>query len=182
MTYADHRADHHSGPQTRDSWLEPDDRAQFDLVVNDQPVHVRAPARCTLADALRQQGLIGTRLGCEQGSCGACTVLLDGQPIRSCLTLAVQAEGCTLETVEQAPPSRELHALRRAFHQHGALQCGFCTSGFLMLAVGLLRDEPDATPERVREVLSANLCRCTGGVPILRAVLAAQQELTGGDR
>uniref|UniRef100_UPI003F49B329 (2Fe-2S)-binding protein n=1 Tax=Nonomuraea sp. CA-252377 TaxID=3240003 RepID=UPI003F49B329 len=178
MTHADHRTGHHAGG----TWLEAGDRADLDLVINDRSVPVQVPARCTLADALRERGLTGTRLGCEQGSCGACTILLDGQPIRSCLTLAVQAEGCALETVEQTPPSRELRALRRAFHEHGALQCGFCTSGFLMLAVGLLREEPDARPERVREVLSANLCRCTGGVPILRAVLAAQQELKGGPR
>ncbi|WP_246005178.1 (2Fe-2S)-binding protein [[Actinomadura] parvosata] len=172
MTYTGHRVD--------SAWLEPDEHADLDLLVNGRSVRVQVPARCTLADALRERGLTGTRLGCEQGSCGACTILLDGLPVRSCLTLAVQAEGCELETAEQAPPSRELGALRRAFHEHRALQCGFCTSGFLMLAAGLLRDEPDAGAARVREVLSANLCRCTGGVPILRAVLAAQRELNGG--
>ncbi|MEO3797361.1 (2Fe-2S)-binding protein [Nonomuraea sp. B10E15] len=162
-------------------WLEAEESVWIRLVVNDRELPVKAPPRCTLADALRDNNLKGTRLGCEQGSCGACTVLLDDQPVRSCLMLAVQAEGGRVETVEGLAQGAELHALQRAFHEYGALQCGFCTSGFLMLAAGLLREEPDAGPERIREVLSANLCRCTGGVPILRAVLAAQREL-GGER
>lgn len=161
-------------------WLKADESVRIRLVTNDKELPVEAPPRCTLADALRDNGLKGTRLGCEQGSCGACTVLLDGRPVRSCLMLALQAEGGRLETVEGLAAGGELHALQRAFHDHGALQCGFCTSGFLMLAAGLLREEPDAGRERIREVLSANLCRCTGGGPILQAVLAAQRELRGG--
>lgn len=164
-----------------DAWLEAEENTRVSLMVNDRELSVNVPPRCTLADALRDSGLKGTRLGCEQGSCGACTVLLNDQPVRSCLMLAVQAEGDRLETVEGLADGTEPHVLQRAFHDHGALQCGFCTSGFLMLAAGLLRQEPAAGPERIREVLSANLCRCTGGVPIMQAVLAAQQEL-GGDR
>lgn len=148
------------------------------LDVNGRPLPVEVPPRRTLADALRGHGLTGTHLGCEHGVCGACTVLLDGVAVRSCLMLAVQAEGAEVETIEEDTP--ELAALRRAFDEGGALQCGFCTPGFLMLAAGLLRNEPKASAERVLEVLSSNLCRCTGGVPIVAAVLAAQRELAGG--
>ncbi|MEO3892219.1 (2Fe-2S)-binding protein [Nonomuraea sp. B5E05] len=158
-------------------WLAADEAAGIDLTVNDQALRFDAPPRRTLADALRDNGFTGVRVGCEQGSCGTCTVLVDDQPVRSCLVLAVQAEDSSVETVEGLAGEAELHALQRAFHEHGALQCGFCTPGFLMLAAGLLRGDPKASPERVREVLAANLCRCTGGLPILRAVLAAQREL-----
>ncbi|SDT18765.1 (2Fe-2S)-binding protein [Jiangella sp. DSM 45060] len=161
------------------TWIGEDDTAAVDVVVNGRPATMRVPARRTLADALRDDGLTGTHLGCEHGVCGACTVLLDGRPVRSCLTLAVQAEGAGVETVEGLADGPELHALQRAFHQNGGLQCGFCTPGFLMLALGLLRAEPQASPERIREVLTSNLCRCTGGGPIVRAVLAAQRELAG---
>ncbi|SEE71233.1 (2Fe-2S)-binding protein [Jiangella alba] len=161
------------------TWIGEDDSAAVDVVVNGRPATLRVPARRTLADALRDDGRTGTHLGCEHGVCGACTVLLDGRPVRSCLTLAVQAEGADVETVEGLADGPELHVLQRAFHEHGALQCGFCTPGFLMLALGLLRAEPGASPERVREVLTSNLCRCTGGAPIVRAVLAAQRELAG---
>ncbi|MFI0372440.1 (2Fe-2S)-binding protein [Actinomadura sp. 1N219] len=161
-------------------WTAEDDTVACALDVNDRAETVRVPPRRTLADALRDHGLTGTRLGCEHGVCGACTVLMDGRPARSCLALAVQAEGSRIETIEGGAP--ELPALRRAFDEGGALQCGFCTPGFLMLAAGLLRAEPDASPDRVREVISSNLCRCTGGVPILNAVLAAQRELAGSPR
>lgn len=161
------------------TWIGEDDTAAVDVVVNGRPATMRVPARRTLADALRDDGLTGTHLGCEHGVCGACTVLLDGRPVRSCLTLAVQAEGAGVETVEGLADGPELHALQRAFHENGGLQCGFCTPGFLMLALGLLRAEPQASPERIREVLTSNLCRCTGGGPIVRAVLAAQRELAG---
>jgi carbon-monoxide dehydrogenase small subunit len=156
-------------------WMAEDDPVTCALDVNGRAETVSVPPRRTLADALRDHGLTGTRLGCEHGVCGACTVLMDGRPVRSCLALAVQAEGSRIETIEGDAP--ELGALRQAFDTGGALQCGFCTPGFLMLAAGLLRDEPGASPERVREVISSNLCRCTGGVPIVNAVLAAQREL-----
>ena len=136
------------------------------------------PARWTLADLLRDRaGLTGTHLGCEQGVCGACTVLLDGEPVRSCLILAPQVDGRGVRTVESLSEKGTLHPVQRAFREHHALQCGYCTPGFIVLAAGLLEREPDASEERVREVLSSNLCRCTGYTPILKAVLAAQEEL-----
>jgi carbon-monoxide dehydrogenase small subunit len=140
------------------------------LVVNGAPAVLRASARTTLADAIRAQGLTGTRLGCEHGVCGACTVLLDDEPVRACLVLAPQAEGRRVDTIERLASGRALHPVQRAFVEHRALQCGFCTAGFVVLAEWLLRREPGAGAERVREVLSSNLCRCTGYGPILAAV------------
>lgn len=159
-------------------WIEQDETVTVHLHVNGHVLVVEVPPRRTLADALRERGLTGTHLGCEHGVCGACTVLIDGLPVRSCLMLAVQGEDAEVETVEGDTP--QLRALRRAFDKGCALQCGFCTPGFLMVASGLLRNEPKASPERVSEVLSSNLCRCTGGVPIVAAVLAAQRELAEG--
>src|SRR3954467_7085131 len=137
-------------------------------------------ARTSLADFLRDAlGLTGTHLGCEHGVCGACTVLLDGEPVRSCIVLAAQAEGHELLTVEglAEPDAERLHPVQEAFSEHHALQCGFCTPGFVMLAVVILEREPTASPERIRELLAANLCRCTGYKPILAAVLSAQRAL-----
>jgi carbon-monoxide dehydrogenase small subunit len=153
-------------------------RRRTTLEVNGETVSVEIRPQWTLADVLRDSlGLTGTHLGCEQGVCGACTVLFDGQPVRSCLVLAAQAEGHAVRTIEGLAGRDQLHPVQQAFHDHHALQCGFCTPGFIMLAVGLLEDEPHASRERVEEVLSSNLCRCTGYKPILSAVLAAQEEL-----
>ncbi|HEV2590887.1 MAG TPA: (2Fe-2S)-binding protein [Gaiellaceae bacterium] len=144
--------------------------------INGQDTTLAAPPHATLADALHDAGLTGLHLGCEHGVCGACTVLLDGEPVRSCIVLAAQAEGHEVRTIEGlAPDADTLHPVQQAFSEHHALQCGFCTPGFEMLAVGILEREPGATPERIRELLSANLCRCTGYKPILAAVLSAQQ-------
>jgi aerobic carbon-monoxide dehydrogenase small subunit len=159
------------------SVLEPHSEVAVGLTVNGEPRTLRATPRHTLADALRADGLTGTHLGCEHGVCGACTVLLDGDPVRACLVLAVQAEGREVRTVEGLARGEELHPLQRAFHEAGALQCGFCTPGFLMLAAGVLEREPGASEERLREALSANLCRCTGYTGIVAAVRAAQEEL-----
>jgi carbon-monoxide dehydrogenase small subunit len=146
--------------------------------LNGAEARYELPVRWTLADMLRDKaGLTGTHLGCEHGICGACTVLLDGEPVRSCLILAPQVEGRSVRTIESLAEDGELHPIQRAFREHHALQCGFCTPGFIVLAAGLLEREPDASEERVREVLSSNLCRCTGYTPILKAVLAAQEEL-----
>jgi 2-furoyl-CoA dehydrogenase 2Fe-2S iron sulfur subunit len=139
-------------------------------------------ARSLLSDFIRHQaGLTGTHVGCEQGVCGACTVQLDGEPIRACLMLAVQAEGCALTTVEGlAGAGGELTALQRAFTEHHALQCGFCTAGFLMTADALLRRRPDAQEAEVRAELAGNLCRCTGYEGIVAAVLAAREDYVEG--
>jgi carbon-monoxide dehydrogenase small subunit len=147
------------------------------LTLNGVPASFSAPARWTLADALREKlGATGTHLGCEHGSCGACTVLLDGEAVRACLVLAVQADGRAVETVEGLADGDELAPLQRAFHEHHALQCGFCTPGFLMAATALVRHEPDAAPARVREALSGNLCRCTGYASIVTAVQSVLDE------
>jgi len=162
-----------------ESFAPPDEELPVDLTLNGERRSLTAPARWTLADALRERlGATGTHLGCEHGVCGACTVLLDGQPVRSCLVLAVQANGCHVETVEGLAAPGELSPLQRAFHEQHALQCGFCTPGFLMTATALLRDEPESSEERIREALSGNLCRCTGYGPIVAAVRAVQRRDT----
>ena len=138
--------------------------------------------RTLLSDFIRHQaGLTGTKVGCEQGVCGACTVQLDGEPVRSCLMLAVQANGRTLRTVEGLSANGELHPLQRAFNEAHALQCGFCTPGFLMSMEAFLREHPDAGDEELREGLAGNLCRCTGYLGIIEAVEHAARELRGGD-
>ena len=133
-------------------------------------------ARLTLADFIRDElDLTGTHLGCEHGVCGACTILYNGEAVRSCLLLAVQADGCELRTVESLATGDELHPLQRAFQENHALQCGFCTPGFLMTSVAFLNDTPKPTEAQVREALSGNICRCTGYMPIVQAVLQASQ-------
>ena len=144
------------------------------LRVNGIEVVRTVEVRRTLADFLREDvGLTGTHLGCEHGVCGACTVLLDGQPVRSCLLFAVQADGSEITTVEALGRIDALSPLQQAFRDHHALQCGFCTPGFLMSAHALLRDEPNPSDETIREVLGGHLCRCTGYQSIVEAVQAA---------
>ena len=134
--------------------------------------------RTLLSDFIRHQaGLTGTRVGCEHGVCGACTVQLDGEPVRSCLMLAIQADGRALRTVEGLAGDGELHPLQRAFNETHALQCGFCTSGFLMALEAFLRERPDPSEEEIREALSGNLCRCTGYIAIVEAARRAAVEL-----
>ena len=142
------------------------------LRVNGADHRIDTEPRRTLADALREEcGLTGTHLGCEHGVCGACTILLDGEPVRSCLLFAVQAEGAELRTVEGlAGADGALHPLQEAFWRHHGLQCGFCTPGFLMLGAAVLERSPDIGDEELREALSSNLCRCTGYQTIVEAV------------
>ena len=149
------------------------------LEVNDEPVVGHAEARMTLADFLREEvGLTGTHLGCEHGVCGACTVLLDGRSVRSCLVFAVQAAGRSVRTVEGlARPGGELHPLQEAFSELHALQCGFCTPGMLMTALELLQERRSPDEREIREALTGNLCRCTGYVNIVKAVLAAADRM-----
>ena len=143
--------------------------------VNGKPVAVTVEPRTTLADCLRHQlRLTGTHLGCEHGVCGACTVLVDGAAVRSCLMLAVQAEGCKVVTVEGLSEDADLTPLQKSFRKHHALQCGFCTPGMITTAHALLSEEADCDAARVREVLSGNLCRCTGYISIIEAVLDAR--------
>jgi aerobic carbon-monoxide dehydrogenase small subunit len=150
------------------------------LTVNGKPHHVQAEPRTSLADLLRDQlNLTGTNLGCEHGVCGTCTVLLDGVPVRSCLLLAVQCDGHAVRTVEGLADGDTPHPLQEAFAAEHALQCGFCTPGFLMLLAGTLEAEPelDRDERRLDEVLSSNLCRCTGYAGIRRATLRAAAQL-----
>jgi aerobic carbon-monoxide dehydrogenase small subunit len=154
-------------------------RETIELAVNGTQHWVAVEPRHTLVDVLRDEcGLTGTHVGCEHGVCGACTVLLDGSPIRSCLIFAAQAEGHEIRTVEGlSGPGGELHPLQRAFVAHHALQCGFCTPGFLMLAAGLLESEPAVSDEGIEAALSSNLCRCTGYSNILEAVRSVAREM-----
>jgi aerobic carbon-monoxide dehydrogenase small subunit len=153
------------------------------LNVNGGSHALRVEPRLTLLDAIRDGcGLTGTHMGCEHGVCGACTVLLDGDPVRSCLMFAVQAEGAAIRTVEGLADGDELNPVQRAFIAHHGVQCGFCTPGFLMLATGILEREPDIGEAELLEVLSSNLCRCTGYQGILAAVRAALAELRGTKR
>ena len=143
------------------------------MSVNGHPVEGTVDARKLLADFLREDiGLTGTHLGCEHGACGACTVLVDGAPVRSCIMLAVQADGCDVTTVEGITPSVGLNRMQQAFKDHHGLQCGFCTPGFLMTLSGVKpEDYPDE--DSIRELLAGNLCRCTGYEGIVDAVMAA---------
>ena len=152
--------------------LAPKRRLNVQLEVNGQPAEGETEARKSLADFLREDlRLTGTHVGCEQGVCGACTVLLDDEPVRSCLLLAAQAEGCSVETVEGlAPPEGPLHPIQEAFHIHHALQCGFCTPGFLMTLKAALSEPRTWTRDEIRELLSGNICRCTGYHHIVDAV------------
>ena len=145
------------------------------MTVNGRRRQALVEPRKTLADFLREDcALTGTHLGCEHGVCGACTVIVDGAAVRSCLMLAVQAEGCTVVTVEGLSTDDALTPLQTAFRKHHALQCGFCTPGMLTTAHALLTEEPDADADRIRAALSGNLCRCTGYIPIVEAVLEAR--------
>ncbi len=156
---------------------------QVAFTVNGKPARVTVEPRTTLADCLRQQlRLTGTHVGCEHGVCGACTVIVDDAAVRSCLMLAVQAEGSRIVTVEGLSREDGLTPLQTAFRKHHALQCGFCTPGMLTTAHALLSEEPEADAARIRAVLSGNLCRCTGYIPIIEAVLEARAAYARGDK
>jgi 2-furoyl-CoA dehydrogenase 2Fe-2S iron sulfur subunit len=153
-------------------------RHVVEFTLNGQKVRAEAENRMLLSDLLRHEvGLTGTHVGCEHGVCGACTVQIDGKPARACLTLAQQVRGSDVLTVEAlAPGPAELSPLQAAFRRHHGLQCGFCTPGILMSLDALLREQPDAGREEIREHLSGHLCRCTGYATIVEAALAAAEE------
>jgi len=143
--------------------------------VNGKHATVDVEPRMTLVDCLRHRlGLTGTHVGCEHGVCGACTILLDGEAVRACLILAVQAEGCKVVTIEGLSSDDALTPLQASFRRHHAVQCGFCTPGIITTAHALLTAEPECDADRVREVLSGNICRCTGYISIVEAVLDAR--------
>ncbi len=151
---------------------------EISLTVNGRAVEATVESRLSLADFLRRElGLVGTHLGCEQGACGACTVLVDGRSVRSCIMLAVQADECELRTVESLAPGLAMHPLQDAFHKHQALQCGFCTPGMLLRCLELIEENPDITDEEAREGISSNSCRCTGYQYIVDAVVEAAEQM-----
>ncbi|HEX5813717.1 MAG TPA: (2Fe-2S)-binding protein [Methylomirabilota bacterium] len=153
------------------------------VTVNGRSYEKTVEVRKTLADFLRDDlDLTGTHLGCEHGVCGACTVVLDGAAVRSCLLFAVQAHGRELQTVEGLADGERLNPLQEAFRRHHGLQCGFCTPGFLMTLTCFLRECPDPTEAEVREAISGNLCRCTGYKNIVAAALAAAQSAATSTR
>lgn len=156
------------------------DKHPLELTVNGLRHAVLVEHRKTLADTLREDcGLTGTHVGCEHGVCGACTVIVGGEPVRSCLMFAHQVAGIDVRTVEGLAQGDKLHVLQEAFMENHALQCGFCTPGFLMLVVGAFERDPDIADEELVEVLSSNLCRCTGYQNIVKAVRSVAAELRG---
>lgn len=160
--------------------LSAEQQHRVSFTLNGKPVSGMAEPRMTLSDFLRHViGATGTHVGCEHGVCGACTVQIDGGLARSCLALAVQTDGCDVRTVEglSSDGGATLSILQDEFRTHHGLQCGFCTPGFLMTLDALFRERPDASAEKIREVLSGHLCRCTGYAPIMKAALAAQRRL-----
>ena len=154
------------------------DKIDLKLNINDRDHAIRVEPRKTLVDAIREDcGLTGTHIGCEHGVCGACTVIVGGEAVRSCLMFAVQAQGKPIRTVEGLAKGNALHPLQNAFIAHHGLQCGFCTPGFLMLAAAALERDPDIDDDTLLDVLSSNLCRCTGYQNIIKAVRAAAIEM-----
>jgi carbon-monoxide dehydrogenase small subunit len=153
-------------------------KSSIKLTINGRDHDIMVEPRRTLVDAIREEcGQTGTHIGCEHGVCGACTVLVDGEPVRSCLMFAEQAAGKAIRTVEGLADGDTLHPLQQAFIDHHGLQCGFCTPGFLMLAVGVLEHDPEISDSDLLDVLSSNLCRCTGYQNIIKAVRAAADEM-----
>jgi aerobic carbon-monoxide dehydrogenase small subunit len=153
-------------------------KSSIKLTINGRDHDIMVEPRRTLVDAIREDcGQTGTHIGCEHGVCGACTVLVDGEPVRSCLMFAEQAAGKAIRTVEGLADGDTLHPLQQAFIDHHGLQCGFCTPGFLMLAVGVLERDPQISDSDLLDLLSSNLCRCTGYQNIIKAVRAAADEM-----
>lgn len=160
--------------------LKPGSRHTVTLSVNGKILSGTAEPRTLLTDFLRHElKLFGTHVGCEHGVCGACTVMVEGRAVRSCMQLAVECEGAIVRTVEGLSPDGALNVLQRAFHRHHALQCGFCTAGILMSATDFLAANPNPCEDEVKDMLSGHICRCTGYYPIVAAILDAAGELRG---
>jgi carbon-monoxide dehydrogenase small subunit len=150
---------------------------QITLNVNAASYSLQVEADRSLLDVLREDlGLTGTKKGCDEGDCGACTVLMDGRPVNSCLVLAVQADGKRIETIESVAHGSELHPLQKAFVESGAVQCGFCTPGMILTSMALLKQNPRPTPAEIQKALSGNICRCTGYTQIVEAVHAVSRD------
>jgi len=155
-------------------------RQKITLKINGEVYEVDISPDETLQEVLRERlGLTGTKHGCDDGKCGACTVLVDGKPVRSCLTLANSVKGKEITTIEGLAVNGELHPLQRAFMDHGAIQCGFCTPGMILVAKAFLEETPNPTEEEIKEAISGNICRCTGYVKIIDAIKAAAKEMAG---
>ncbi|MFN7925701.1 MAG: (2Fe-2S)-binding protein [Bryobacteraceae bacterium] len=153
-------------------------KVQVQTTINGEPAEFLCEPRQSLLECLREiLGLTGSKEGCNDGNCGACTVILDGRPVNSCLVLGVEAQGCKVETIEGVAKGNALHPLQQAFLENAALQCGICTPGFIVAAKALLEKEPDASEERIRLWLANNLCRCTGYDKIIRAVMQAAKQM-----
>jgi len=156
-------------------------KSKLTLDVNGKTYHIEIEDRKTLADTLREDcGLTGTHVGCEHGVCGACTVLLEGKPVRACLVFGIQAAGKAVRSVEGLAVGDNLSDLQKAFIENHSLQCGFCTPGFLMLITGALEEKPDLSDEELTDILSSNLCRCTGYRNIFRAAKAVRDQRQTG--
>ena len=158
--------------------MNPHEKFDVTLNINGQDYPIRVEARKTLVDAIRDDcGQTGTHIGCEHGVCGACTIILEDEAVRSCLMFAIQADGRKIRTVEGLADGDALHPIQQAFIDHHGLQCGFCTPGFLMLAVNVLERQPDIGDDELLDVLASNLCRCTGYQNIIKAVRAAAAQM-----
>jgi len=155
------------------------ERIDVKLTVNGTDLSVKVEPRWSLADVIREQcGLTGTHIGCEHGVCGACTVIIDGAPMRSCLMFAIQAQGKSIRTVEGLAENGTLHPMQQAFIEHHGLQCGFCTPGFLMLAISVIERNPNIGDGGLLDLVSSNLCRCTGYANILKAIRAGAAKMS----
>ena len=155
----------------------------IELTVNGEPYSLVIAPNRTLLEVLRDDlGLTGAKAGCGEGACGTCTVLLDGRPVRSCLTLAVEVQGKAITTIEGLAEGIELHPVQQAFAEHGAIQCGFCSPGMILVTKALLDENPHPTEQEAREAISGNVCRCTGYAKVVEAMLAAAEMGEGGHR
>ena len=155
-------------------------KRELNITINGQPYNLFVSTHRTLLEVIRDDlGLTGTKVGCEMGECGACTVIMDGRTVNSCLVLAHESEGCVVQTIEDLVEDGNLHPIQESFVEHGAIQCGFCTSGMIMSTKGLLEKNPNPGKDEIRAEMRGNLCRCTGYVKIVEAIEAVRD---GGEK